>query len=394
MGRRTVFVVALALAVTGLMGCGGTSDTATPEPSRVVTIGVIGPQEGGLTDFGLGILHSVELAVQQANASDAVPGWTIEVRALDDSSDPTKGVLAAQEMIDDSSVVAVVGPYNSGVALAMLPDLAAADLALISPSNTLTSLTVGDDPAAPTRVFANYFRMVGADDAQGRFLADRAAESGATRVAVVSETKAVSKGLADVFAASFEAAGGSVVVRAIVEDGASEFAEVIADIEAASPDLIFFGGEYPSAAALRQQASAAGLDVPLMGGDGIKDDAYLAAAGIAADGTLASSVGVPLDSLPSASSYLEAYEAAGFADPPSAYGPYAYDAATAIIRALPVVLSAVDTPAQAREGLVAALGASTLDGVSGSVGFDAFGDTRFPAFTLYRVEDGVWIAAP
>ena len=395
---RSVFAAAVCAAIA-LSSCGSESAAPTTVQAmttaagpRVVSIGVITPQEGGLTDFGLGMLRSVELAVAEANAANAVPGWTIEVKAFDDSSDPEKGKAAAAAAIADGSVVAIVGSYNSGVAAAMLPALSEAGLALVSPSNTLTSLTLGADLTTPARQFTNYFRMVGADDKQGVFLAEQAIKAGFKTAAIVSETKAVSKGLADIFAASFVAKGGKVVVTEVVADGATDFASFVAKATAAKPDLVFFGGEYPVAATLRTQALAAGLIVPVMGGDGIKDDALIGAAGEAAEGVLASTVGVPLEEFESAKAFLAAYAAAGFTEPSSAYGPYAYDAANAIIRVLPALLGD-SMPDDIRVNLTKALMTVTFDGSSGKVAFDQYGDTLYPVFTLYEVKNGLWVPA-
>src|SRR5438046_1560888 len=121
--RRLSILGVAALLTTGAFAALG-SGGATAAPAKpVVTIGVIAPVDGGLTSFGRGIRDSVELAVAQANKKKAIPGWTIEVKVLDDSSDATKGTAAAATMVADPSVVAIVGPYNSGVAAAMLPTL-------------------------------------------------------------------------------------------------------------------------------------------------------------------------------------------------------------------------------------------------------------------------------
>jgi branched-chain amino acid transport system substrate-binding protein len=234
--------------------------------------------------------------------------------------------------------------------------------------------------------------MVGADDKQSVFLAERAFAAGYRTVAVVSETKAVSKGLADLFVPAFEAKGGKVVVREVVADGTTDFSSFIQSASAAKPDLVFFGGEYPVAATLRKQAVAAGLTVPVMGGDGIKDDALIAQAGADADGVLASSVGVPLGSMSSAASFLSAYEKAAFPHPASPYGPYSYDAANAIIRALKVSLEGQTTASAGRDVLRKALMTVSFDGVSGKVAFDQYGDTLYPVFTLYVVQGGKWVA--
>ena len=387
MTRIPKVLIAMVAAVSVLTLFVINESAAQTSVERTVTIGVIAPVDGGLTSFGRGIRDSVELAVRQANAKRVIPGWNVEVRTLDDSSDPTKGAQAATTLAADESVVAVVGPYNSGVAVAALPVLAEKDLALVSPSNTLTSLTLGDDAANPERPFDNYFRLVGADSGQAAFLAGQARRLDYASAAVVSETKAVSKGLADAFADAFTKAGGSVTVHQAVPDGATNFTDFLNAAKPTSPALLFFGGEYNVAADLRSAATAAGITVPLMGGDGMNDAAYIARAGTASTGSFASGVGVPLARNPGAKRFVAAYRKAGFTTQPSDYGPYAYDAANAIIAKLRQSLDGKRSmPVNIRKQVVSGLQKTNADGVTGRIWFDAYGDTRAVRFTLYRVE--------
>ena len=46
-----------------------------------------------------------------------------------------------------------------------------------------------------------------------------------------------------------------------------------------SPQAVYYGGEYPQGGPLSQQMKSAGLNVPLMGGDGIYDPKYIQLAG-------------------------------------------------------------------------------------------------------------------
>jgi branched-chain amino acid transport system substrate-binding protein len=369
-----------------LAGCSGSSG------SHVAKIGVIAPLDRGLVQFGRGIRNSVKLAVDQANSRKTIPGWKFEVEAVDDSSDPATGAAAARRVARDADVIGVVGTYNSGVAAKVAPVLDSAGIVMISPGNTDPSLTLGADPAHPVRANANYFRMVAADNVQGPFLAKSAYEDlKARRVAVVSETKAVSKGLADAFSAAFAARGGSVVFSRVVPDGTTDFHDVAQAIEPARPDLVFFGGEYDVGAQFAKQVSDAGIKVPVMGGDGIKDDAYIAKAGAASDGDLASTVGAPLASLPTAKAYTDAYAAARFAEPASDYGVYAYDAANVIITAAARAARGTDkVNAKVRRDVLAGVQATDITGASGRVAFDRFGDTQTKVLTLYRVSGGAW----
>ena len=102
---------------------------------------------------------------------------------------------------------------------------------------------------------------------------------------------------------------------------------------------MYYGGEYPQAGPFSQQMKAAGLNVPLMGGDGIYSGEYVKLAGATSTGDLATSVGAPTDELASAKAFVDAYNAGGYADPYEAYGAYSYDAANAIINALKVSLA-------------------------------------------------------
>lgn len=379
----------MVLAIGLGFGAPGCSDSKTV---HVAKIGVIAPLDAGLVQFGRGIRNSVQLAVSEANRRNTLPGWRFEVDALDDSSDPAKGEAAARRLAADPAVIGVVGTYNSGVAAKVAPVLNGAGIVMISPGNTDTTLTVGPDPSKPVRPFGNYFRMVAPDSVQAPFLAKAAlGDAGARRAAVVSETKAVSKGLADNFSADFAAQGGTVVSTRVVPDGTSDFKEVGAELAPLAPDLVFFGGEYDVGAAFTSQVSEAGVTAPVMGGDGIKDDSYISKAGTASDGDLASTVGAPLASLASAKPYAEAYATARFTEPPSDFGVYAYDAANVIITAASQALAGATkvTPA-ARAGTIEAVQHTDMAGASGALGFDQNGDTRTKVLTLYRVSGGAW----
>jgi len=360
---------------------------------HVAKIGVVAPLDAGLVQFGRGIRNSVRVAVDEANRRHAVPGWRFEVDALNDSSNAATGEAAAGRLAADATVIGMVGTYNSGVAARVAPVLSRAGIVMISPANTDPVLTRGSDPARPVRPHSNYFRLVAADDVQAPFLAKAAFEDvRARRVAVVSETKPVSKGLADGFIAAFGARGGATVFNRVVPDATSEFTDVIKEIAPLHPDLVFFGGEYEVGAQFTKQVTEAGITVPVMGGDGIKDDAYIAKAGPASDGDIASTVGAPLAAQPSAKPFTDAYARAGFAEPASDYGVYAYDATNIILAAAAKALRGSSRVSRKVLGeIIAEVQATDSTGASGRLAFDQFGDTRAKVLTLYRVSGGAWM---
>lgn len=227
------------------------------------------------------------------------------LESYDDSSDPQVGAQAARALAANNTVVGVIGTYNSGVAFQTVPILGAANIAQISPANTDPALTLGPDPVNPVRPFANYFRMVVPDTVQGPVLARFAFSNlGLRRVAVVTESKSVSQGLANHFSQEFTNLGGTIVTTEVVPDGTTDYSAILARVAATNPQLLFYGGEYQTAAMVKLQALQSGILVPLMGGDGIKDDDYIAATGAASEGDFASTVGAPLASLPGGAQFV------------------------------------------------------------------------------------------
>ena len=192
---------ALLSASLLMAGCGSRTEPATSASgggttAKVAKIGVIAPLTGDLSVMGLGIRNSVELAIKQANDSNAIPGWKLELAAEDDQATANVGANAATKLSADKDVVAVVGTLNSGVAQQVQPILNDADILMVSPANTGTALTKGADLANPKRTYANYFRVCTNDAIQGPFAAQYAWESGIKKIAVVNDKKPYGQGLA------------------------------------------------------------------------------------------------------------------------------------------------------------------------------------------------------
>lgn len=394
--HRLIAVGATLLAATlSMSACGSRAEeggTTGETANKVAKIGVIAPLSGDLSALGLGIRNSVDLAIKQANESKAIPGWTLELAAEDDEAKPDVGKNAATKLAGDDEVVGVVGTLNSSVAQSVQPVLASANIAMVSPANTNPTLTQGPDLASPTRTYPNYFRTCTTDAVQGPFAANYLIGEGMKDVATIHDKKAYGQGLVAAFTTAFKSGGGNVVAAETINPDDKDFSAVINKVKSANPKAVYYGGEYPQAGPLSQQMKAAGLNVPLMGGDGIKDPAFIELAGKSSDGDLSTSVGAPPESLPSAQEFIKAYEAAGFKEPFAAYGPYAYDAANAIIAGLKVSLADAADAKTARESTVTAIGGVKFDGATGPVAFDEFGDSTTKVLTVYKVTGGEWVA--
>jgi branched-chain amino acid transport system substrate-binding protein len=288
--------------------------------------------------------------------------------------------------------VAVVGTLNSSVSQSVQPVLNSAGILQISPANTNDTLTKGADFASnPERPFDNYFRVCTTDSIQGPFAARYIFnELKLKKVATVHDKKTYGQGLVDAFSGEFTKLGGTIVSSQTINPDDKDFGAVISKIKPSAPQLLYYGGEYPQSGPLSQQMKAAGLNIPLMGGDGMYSGDYIKLAGSGGTGDLATSVGAPTEELETAKKFVSDYEAADYKEAYEAYGAYSYDAGQAVVLALKEALGGADDAKSARAAAIEAMGKVSFDGVTGEVAFDEFGDTTTKVLTVYKVDGEAW----
>lgn len=400
--RQRSLVILTSVLTTGaltLTACGSRdSGSKSDSSSTTLTIGVDAPLSGENSTTGLGIQYGVQIAVDDANKNNWVPGVKFKIKALDDKAQPATGQSNATAFTGQSDVVGAVGPLNSGVAQSMQQVFASANMVEISPSNTNPALTQGKDWAtSKTRPYKTYFRTATTDALQGAFAADYAYNGLKKKKAfVVDDKQTYGAGLAGIFNSAFKKLGGSIAGTDHVNTGDTDFSSLVTKIKNSGADLLYYGGQYDESEKITKQLKGAGVKIPLFGGDGMFATTYIQTAGKAAEGDLATSVGVPADTLPAAKQFIATYKAKGYKGDYGAYGAYAYDAATAIIKAVKAVKDANGDKLPAsndlRSKVVDAVQKSDFEGISGKVAFDQYGDTTNKQLTVYQVTNGAWKA--
>lgn len=400
--NRSVTVMAVVATAAMLLGsCSSGDDEVQPDQADragcdtgkgTLVVGVIAPLSGEMVEQGKGIENGTRLAVDQANEHCAVDGYRLVVQAEDDGKNPKLGAQAATKLAATKDLVGVVSTLNSSVSQSVQPILDAPGILQVSPANTADSLTKGKDFATnPKRPFPTYFRTCTVDSLQGPFAANYLVEKVKKRnIAIVTDGLTYGEGLADSFTEQAEEKGATIVTRQRIDEGVTDFARVIAALKPFNPDAVYFGGQYPQAGPLSAQLAAAGLKVPVMGGDGIFNDSFITLGG--KEGDLATSVGAPTEDLDSAKEFAEAYQSAGYPEGFGAYGAFAYDAANAIIGSLAVTIGDGRWSTSMRDKLVANVAKYEGDGATGKVSFDEFGDTKNHVLTVYQVTGGKWDA--
>lgn len=382
-------------AATTESGGGGTFAGDT------IKIGVDLPVSGGDATIGLPTRNGMELAIRQANEKGGVTvagkTYKLEMYFLDDVPpggtvhDPAQSSKNADSFIADPAVLAVLGPFNSSNAQAMMPKLNTAGLCQISPSNTNETLTKPEYGKTadyrPTGEIT-YFRVAATDDIQGPAAADYAYnELKLTKVYILDDTETYGKGIADNFERRFKELGGTVLGH----DGAAkvggqpptDFSSIMTKVAAAGPDFIYYGGTSSNNIPLARKAmKSAGLDIPLMGGDGIQDAEYLNVAGPDAVGSYSTVAAVNVETLEEAKQFIADYNAAGFKEPLGAYSGPGYEVAN-------IAIDAITRASEPSRDAVCEALRNTKDfkGVLGTTSFDENGDTTNKVISFYRADN-------
>ncbi|HVT15376.1 MAG TPA: ABC transporter substrate-binding protein [Thermoanaerobaculia bacterium] len=97
---------------------GATAGSSAATAAEPIKIGVYGPMTGGSSPMGLSMRDGVRLAADEINARGGVLGRPIEIVERDDQATNERGAQVMQDLISNQKVVAVLGPINTGVALA------------------------------------------------------------------------------------------------------------------------------------------------------------------------------------------------------------------------------------------------------------------------------------
>lgn len=168
--------VALALATTSPAAFAA----ASGDP---ILIGLSGPFTGGSGPMGISMRDAARLAVAQINEKGGVLGRPLQLVERDDEAKNERGVQVAQELIHNEDIVAAVGIINTGVALASARFYNQAEVPLVTPGPSGSTLTEQFGPGS------YIFRVSLRDAIQAQIIADEAINrQGFKKVAILADS--------------------------------------------------------------------------------------------------------------------------------------------------------------------------------------------------------------
>jgi branched-chain amino acid transport system substrate-binding protein len=359
---------------------------------RLLTIGMSFPLTGTLALQAGQARDAIVYAIDEANEKGSVAGYKLRTLILDDASpttgqyDPAQAATNARKMVNDPSVVAAVGPLNSGSAKAMCPIFSQAGMATISGSATNPDL---NDPKF-AQIYRPaglpiFFRTVTTDAYQGPNFANYVAEVlKLQKVVVLDDGGAYGVGMADAFAAQAAKKGMTVLIRDRLDPLNADYTAVLTRAKSLGTQALYYGGDPLAGAKVVMQSYDIMPDIAKGGGDGVHTPDMLTGGAMPAiQGWYGTSAAAHVLDEPDVRGWVERFNAKT-GKQPADYSITYYDATQ-------VVLDAISRVAQSgkpvnRANVRDAMQTTKLDLMQGQVSFDANGDLNSKTVSIFQVQ--------
>ena len=221
--------------------------------------------------------NTAQMVVNEINAAGGIRGRRLELVAYDTQGDATRAVQAANRLIKEDRVVAIIGPSTTGDTMAVIPIAERAHVPLVScaagskitsPVKRWVFKTAQNDALAVARIY--------------EYLAGRKL----TRVAILT----VSDGFGSSGREQLKANAARYGIRIVSDDTYgpkdTDMTAQLTKIRGSQAQAIICWGTNPGPAVIARNARQIGLKIPLFMSHGVSSKKFIELAGDAAEGII------------------------------------------------------------------------------------------------------------
>ncbi|MGA2082643.1 MAG: ABC transporter substrate-binding protein [Holophaga sp.] len=257
--------------------------TACGKKNDTIKIGQAVALTGDSSTWGQSEKNALDMEIAKINEKGGVLGKKIELISYDTRADATEGVNVTKRLVSDG-VCAIIGPGQSGVAIAMTAVTEPAGVPFLATTATNPKVTI-DDKTKQVRHTA--FRTCFIDPFQGTVAAQFAAKNLKLKTAAIiyDVGSDYSSFLGKYFTDEFVKQGCKVQASEAFRSGELDFRAILGKVKPAKPDLLFIPTMQKEAALIMKQARDLGMKSVCMGGDGWASPDLITLGGAATEGS-------------------------------------------------------------------------------------------------------------
>lgn len=379
--KKAVHLLTLLVIASFLLpACG-------PAGGDTIKVGGIAELTGDIPAVGASFKNAAEMAVAKINDAGGLEvggkKYQIELIIEDNAGKADQSASAAQKLITQDNVVAIIGPNASRYAIPASEIAESNKVALISPWSTNPKTTLDANTNAPK---SYVFRACFIDPFQGRVVAKFALDQlKATKAAVLYDVASeYNKGIAEFFKQTYEENGGTVVAFETYTTGDKDFSAQLTKIKETSPEVIFLPNYYSEVPLQIQQAQGLGIDVPFLGSDSWGSAELLTLCGADCEGFYFSTHYAADNATPVAKEMIDAYKAK-YGNTPDDVAALTYDAFGLLWQALQ---SAGTVDRQAVRDALAKI--PNYEGVTGTMQFQEGSGDPIKSAVILQINNGAF----
>jgi branched-chain amino acid transport system substrate-binding protein len=326
------------------------------------------------------MLNGAKLAIAEITAAGGVLGSPLELVTYDSKSDQTVISTVASQLIDSDKVVGIIGFADSDSVLAIGPQVEKAKIPFITPGAT--------SPKLPSQLGDQVFLAAFGDNVQAAVGAEFAlnklgAKTGYLLTDIGTEYTTL---LSDYFVDAYEHGGGKLLGKDTYKIGDKTFTAQIAKIKALpeQPAFIYASSNAEEIGLILKQLRQAGINLPVVGGDGYDTPLLLEVGGDAAkDSYFTTHAFMGEGASPQVAAFNEAYKKATGNEPENSFAALGYDAVKLMADA--IKRAGAPEPAKIRDAIAATSG---LPGVTGTITYRPGVSVPDKSVSVIGVKDG------
>ena len=350
-----------------------------------IKIGAILAVTGGASNLGAPEAKTLEMLVEQANASGGLDGHKVELIIKDSGGSPEKAISFARQLIEEERVLAIIGPSTSGETM-KIKDICEEGKTI------LLSCAAAESIVNPVAQYV--FKTPQNDSFAVIWIYKALKEKGISKIGVVASNTGFGTGGKAQLEKYAPEYGIDILIAEIYDKEATDLTGVLNKLKAKNVQAVVNWSIEPAQSLVAKNMRQLGMTAPLLQSHGFGNIKYVEAAGQAAEGIIFPCGRLLVaDALPPnhpqkalLTAYKRQYEAK-YKEEVSTFGGHAYDAFTILVE---VVKTAGTDKEKLRQGI------ENLKGFAGTAGIFNFSPAdhnglALDSFEMLTVKNGKFV---